>query len=903
MAKLNDINVKVGADIADFQKQMARVERDLRRSGRRMQRLGEDLTATLTLPLAAAGAASLKFATDFERSFTKINTLVGVSGDQLDQFREGIGQLSSEVAQSQTDLSDALFAITSAGQRGAAALDTLEQASKASAIGLGETVDIARAAVAATTAYGEANLSTGEAIDKLTAIVREGNLEASELAPRLGQILPIASQLGVSFDEVGANIATFTRLGVSAGESVTGLKSLLSSLVKPSKDAEKAAAELGISFDDIRKSVQERGLAATLNQLIEAYDGNVTALSRLFPNVEGLVNALGTAGAQGEDYVKIVDSIRNSNGLVNESFETVSETADFKLRKSLIQLQNVGIQLGSVLVPVVTDLLDAVAPLIGAFDNLDDSTKRNIVAAAALAASAGPLLKVFGTAQVVAAALTANYTRLAVAYKRAQVTGLKLTAVQKGLVAVGLAVATYKIVEAFQAANAELNANAVANDRLTNLYNSVNVEIAKQTGELKVLRDQLKDTNLSEQEREQILKRIDQLAPGVVSNLKSQKDGYIDLAAGIDVYIAAQERALKAELLNERKKEIFAALADDDSLGEIDGIQGAFLRLVDVFNSNDVYGEAQARIATNRTNALNKELSEVNSLLEDLSLLDEIISPTLVKPKECEQKEPRAGTLQITPTGTGGSAAPARNELPAITNLLPSSGAVTQIATEFTSLNEALNTLGAIQPEINDSFKSTNQQLTELGVSFEEGLVGFDQYVDRAFQLQDALTPVQSIALQMAESLSSASASGAASLAELGNAAIRTGRQIVTSLIREGVAAAIANTLKGPTGLLGPIGVGIAGAAGAAAAGLFNTLLSGLGVPFAEGGLVYGPTLGLVGEYPGARNNPEVIAPLDKLRSMLGDAGGGPVQVYGRLSGKDILLSSNRAATNLNRKK
>ncbi len=38
---------------------------------------------------------------------------------------------------------------------------------------------------------------------------------------------------------------------------------------------------------------------------------------------------------------------------------------------------------------------------------------------------------------------------------------------------------------------------------------------------------------------------------------------------------------------------------------------------------------------------------------------------------------------------------------------------------------------------------------------------------------------------------------------------------------------------------------------------------------FAEGGIVSGPTLGLVGEYPGASSNPEVIAPLDKLRSMI----------------------------------
>lgn len=46
-------------------------------------------------------------------------------------------------------------------------------------------------------------------------------------------------------------------------------------------------------------------------------------------------------------------------------------------------------------------------------------------------------------------------------------------------------------------------------------------------------------------------------------------------------------------------------------------------------------------------------------------------------------------------------------------------------------------------------------------------------------------------------------------------------------------------------------------------------------IPFADGGLIYGPTLGLIGEYAGARSNPEVVAPLDKLRSLIQPEGNG----------------------------
>jgi len=102
--------------------------------------------------------------------------------------------------------------------------------------------------------------------------------------------------------------------------------------------------------------------------------------------------------------------------------------------------------------------------------------------------------------------------------------------------------------------------------------------------------------------------------------------------------------------------------------------------------------------------------------------------------------------------------------------------------------------------------------------------------------------------------------------------------------------------------LAGPVAIAAGVALIALGAGLKGAIAKRAeesGVPaFAEGGLVYGPTMGLVGEYPGAKTNPEVIAPLDKLRSMIG---GNTVQVTGKISGRDILLTSERNAIDRNR--
>ena len=71
------------------------------------------------------------------------------------------------------------------------------------------------------------------------------------------------------------------------------------------------------------------------------------------------------------------------------------------------------------------------------------------------------------------------------------------------------------------------------------------------------------------------------------------------------------------------------------------------------------------------------------------------------------------------------------------------------------------------------------------------------------------------------------------------------------------------------------------------------------GVPaLAEGGLAYGPTLAMVGDNKGANVDPEIIAPLSKLKDLMG---GNAIQVYGRISGDDIVISNTRASRDRNR--
>ena len=130
-------------------------------------------------------------------------------------------------------------------------------------------------------------------------------------------------------------------------------------------------------------------------------------------------------------------------------------------------------------------------------------------------------------------------------------------------------------------------------------------------------------------------------------------------------------------------------------------------------------------------------------------------------------------------------------------------------------------------------------------------------------------------------------------IAGLANLLIDLGAQFIAA----GVAATAfyANLIANPPAAIAA-GVGLV-AAGAVIKGL-QARMESKPPALAQGGLAFGPTLAMVGDNQGAGVDPEVIAPLSKLQDMMG---GQQVQVTGRISGRDILLTSERNAIDRNR--
>jgi TP901 family phage tail tape measure protein len=367
------------------------------RAADRLEQIGGTLSTRVTLPLVAAGGAAVHMATDFDSSMTRIETLVGVSRDQVDAWRAAVVEMAPELGALPAELARGLFTVTSGGERGAEALDVLSDAAKASALGLGEVNTIAGTTTAAMQAYAASNLSARRATEIMVATAREGNFEVSQLAGSLGQVLPVAASMGVSFEEVGSFIASFSRVNRDASASVTGLRSYLQTLLNPSDDAEKVLRKVGLSAAALREEVREKGLSQSLLELTARFKGNEDALARVIPNVEGLVGVLGTAGLQGEEFAKVAASIQGSAGILDAAFKRLQETDGYQFKQAASEAAVLAVELGAELAPALVDVLEASRPVVeiargavGVFTELPGPVQTTVLVLGGIVTVAGP---------------------------------------------------------------------------------------------------------------------------------------------------------------------------------------------------------------------------------------------------------------------------------------------------------------------------------------------------------------------------------------------------------------------------------------------------------------------------------------------------------------------------------
>jgi len=799
----NELKVLLTGDASRLSASLNTASSRLKSFGNNVKSIGSSLQR-FSLPLALAGGAAVKMGADFDKSMTQIKSLVGVASAEVDKMGEAARQMAISTGKSSTEAADALFFITSAGLRGSEAMDVLNASLKAAAVGLGETKTVADLATSAMNAYGSNVLSATDATDVMVAAVREGKLEATELAASMGRVLPIASAMGVNFNEVGAAFAALSRTGTNAAEAATQVRGIFASLLKPTTDAENALKEMGLSSAGLRKSLKEDGLLATLEVLKANFEGNDTAAQRVFGNVRALSGVMDLLGANVDTTRQIFDNMNKTQGTTAKAFQETAKSASFQLTAAINKAKESFAQMGAIMLktmlPLFQDIAAAVGKVFNAFNNLDPATQKIALGFGALVVALPTIITLVGTLTTIIGALLSPI----------------------GLVATALAAVAYVIYKNW----AEVAPVVVG------LYNQF-VDLYNSSESLRVVIGVLGATFKS-----------------VFIGVKAQIDQFINVFS---------------TMWNVIKE--FSEKGTDGAFGDI--LKQGFE------NGKDIAKQAGEDIGKTYSDAI---ADAVGSRLEKKTV--EQLNTGLSNAASGVKGMFTGLFSGGGGVGGGGNAQASGGGSTDLGSTFAIQGdplGGTNVQSPLTGVVEQMNIDLEGMATAQEKYEQNLQRLQEIGAAVGQSVAG--AFSDMTGSMIDSLgladsgmqgflkgllkTVMQLISMMLASSISQAIAGATAAGTATGPAAIFTTPAFIATAVG-GVMAAFAAIPK-----------------------------------FADGGIVSGPTMGLMGEYPGAKSNPEVIAPLSKLQNLMGGNGGngGNMNVSGEfvVRGQDLVVALQRA--------
>jgi len=759
----------------------SRLTGSLNSAGSKLKKFGQSVTdigskmSRFSVPLAIAGGVAIKMGADFDKSMTKIKSLVGIAGDEVDKMGDQARQMAIATGKSSKEAADALFFITSAGLSGSEAMDVLNASLKASAVGLGDVTQVADAATSAMNAYGSDTLSASAATDVLVAAVREGKLSSEELAGSIGQVIPIASNMGVTFNEVGATMAAMSRTGTNAATASMQLKNILMSINKPSKEAADTLAEMGLSASALKAKISEEGLLATLMLLKEEFGQNADAQAKVFGNSRALMGVMDLLGKGIDSTTEIFGKMENVLGDTQNAFDEYEKSLSGRLNKSLNATKESFAKMGEILLqnllPVIETFAGFITNLFNKFNELDGTTQKIIIGFGLLITAIGPILLAVGSMISVVGVMSTGFTALSAG----------LVILKGGFIKLTIAM-------------------------MANPFVAVATAVVALTGFLVTM--------------------ANKMAP-LISKWETFKN--IIKSGGSFSKFASLQLASQAEAQKKLKEE---TIEDTD--------------------------------------ATNEQIKANVKLLESLQNLG---------------NAPKSGD-------TGGGKK--RKKVSTVSEI--SSVGVASVGMD---------------------------PVTQLAMGAKEGNILMQTELTKSTALMQAdldrrkakLQQFKDMGLQMGQAVEGAFASMGSSITEslgMGESALGTFAGVLIQSAMTSIGASLAGTMGSGMEAAGQTAKGF----GPAAAFVLPALLAGAAVAvkgafskvekpkkFAAGGIVSTPTMGLMGEYPGARSNPEVIAPLDKLKGMIDNKGGQSVQVGGSftLKGQDLVVALQRANKQRNR--
>lgn len=344
------------------------VAKGVKAFGGAIAKLGLAAGAAGFTAIAAAGTLALKSAVDFEKGMANVGTLLdGDVKGKLSSMGESLKTISKDTGVDLNNLSGGLYEVVSAFGESADSTKQLEIAAKAAKAGNAETSEAVKMLSAVTKGYGDTSAeAVGKAADLAFETVKLGQTSFPELASSMGAVIPLASTLKVSQEELFGAMATLTGVTGGTAEVTTQLKATMQGFMSPSTEMSEALKKMGYASG--AAALESEGLGSILNKLKDSVNGDEVAFAGLFSSVEAKNAVLALAGSQAENFATKTDAMTKASGAAEGAFQQQNKSVAAMANK----IKNYGAvmltSVGEKALPVITDALSKVMDAMPAFE-------------------------------------------------------------------------------------------------------------------------------------------------------------------------------------------------------------------------------------------------------------------------------------------------------------------------------------------------------------------------------------------------------------------------------------------------------------------------------------------------------------------------------------------------------
>ncbi|EDI8846515.1 TPA: phage tail tape measure protein [Listeria monocytogenes] len=409
--KINKKNINVkGLDSS-----IAKVEQFgnmLEKSGQKLTKAGTAMTVGFTAPIVAGMVKSTKAYLDFDNEVTEINSLLRESDESAKQFGDRYTQVFDYaqkasvkygVASEQTMLG--MKEMVKKGydiNQTMASMPAIFNAARAS----GDEFETVMTVTTSTLEqFGMISKDTNKQMeytnkvaDVLTYVADKTAAGFSDMGTAMNYVGPISHSLGYSLTDTAAAVGLLSNRGIEGQKAGTGLRGMLTSLLKPSKQAAEAMKSVGLKIED------SNGNMKSLPTLLDDINDKTKKMTKTQKNSfltmifgrEPLsaVNTLLEAG--GDSLRKYSKGADEANGYTKQVADNMRKAGKFGVDQFKASLEVLEQNVGQKLMPALTPIIEWANKMIDKFNDLSGAQQQSIIKWAGILAATGPVLMIGG---------------------------------------------------------------------------------------------------------------------------------------------------------------------------------------------------------------------------------------------------------------------------------------------------------------------------------------------------------------------------------------------------------------------------------------------------------------------------------------------------------------------------